>query len=494
MTIAAFPFVLPVVFFVVAVLLLSVFGAPEPLSTALGGAAALLLLGLILLVTWVPIAYINCRRILDWASGAEPVSRQSSPDLWNLLEVLSIGAGLTMPAVRLIRTDAMNAYASGMREDSFTVTVTEGLLRALSRAELEAVLAHELAHIQNRDVRLMTISALLVGIIPIVVNLISTALWGMIFGILALYRSILGAMGIPTGFLELTYRGAYYGGLGVTRGIGLLGYGSSALLNLSLSRRREYVADAGAVALTKNPDALISALRRVSGNSALASAVPGISQMYFDFTPSGFFERILSTHPPIERRIMMLARFAGGVDVGSSLWPAEQPGTGVGGAGRDTGLAPLLLGGAAALVLGIGAFAVLNGSSASAPAVSVARGSAQATTANQVRAPTAIPAQMPSAVPAQMPVPRPAAAVTPSTFPAVAQADLVNGQPRVTPQCTGERLPFGFADGNWHPLGAAGCRVLYEVEVGQIRVRSNASETNGYRLEYPSRSEPPVRG
>jgi heat shock protein HtpX len=122
---------------------------------------------IIVALVWFAIAYFANDAIIAFATGARPVSREEAPDLYNRLENLCISRGLRMPKLRVIETDGMNAFASGLHEGRFSVTVTRGLLQSLDQDELEAVLAHELTHIINRDVRTMVIAAVFAGVITL---------------------------------------------------------------------------------------------------------------------------------------------------------------------------------------------------------------------------------------------------------------------------------------------------------------------------------------
>lgn len=317
----AFPFVLPLVFLILALVVFGLLGVADASAQAVAGATVLLVVCLVLMVTWLPFAYFNSQAILDWATGAQALTRTDAPELWNLLENLSIAGGVPMPTLRIIQSEAMNAFASGVRENTYAVTITTGLIQGLDRDEIESVLAHELTHIRNRDVRLMTVSALMVGIVPIVVNSAAEGLWRLIFGILTIYRVAFRALPMPAaaGLAEITYTGLAYATRGATHAVGFIGYGCSMIMNLALSRRREYVADAGAVMLTKNADGMISALRKIDGHSSLPAALPGVTGMYFDHAPFGWVDRLLSTHPTIEKRIEALVRFAGGRDGANAI-------------------------------------------------------------------------------------------------------------------------------------------------------------------------------
>ncbi|MBX3476354.1 MAG: M48 family metallopeptidase [Brevundimonas sp.] len=255
---------------------------------------------------WFAIAYVGNQAMIDAMTGARKVERRDEPQLYNLLENLSISRGMRTPTLRIIEDPSLNAYASGLHEGRYSVTVTRGLMHSLTRDEMEAVLAHELTHVINKDVRTMVIASIFAGIISVIA--------------------------------EMVFRGLFYGRAGGNRNnknagplilIGLaiaaVGFGLAILIRLSLSRTREYVADAGSVELTKNPDAMISALRKVSGRSKL-EAPDEVRGMFLENRPDGAgLEGLFSTHPPIEKRIAALVRYAGGRD----LPPADRIDTAV---------------------------------------------------------------------------------------------------------------------------------------------------------------------
>jgi heat shock protein HtpX len=137
---------------------------PSLVPVALGGA-----------LIWFAIAWFANTAIIAAVTGAKKVDRRVEPRLWNLLENLCISRGITMPSLRIIETEARNAFASGVRKNQYSITVTRGLVDALDDAELEAVLAHELTHIENRDVQLLVIAAVFVGIISLVGDLLIRA-------------------------------------------------------------------------------------------------------------------------------------------------------------------------------------------------------------------------------------------------------------------------------------------------------------------------------
>ena len=243
---------------------------------------------------WFAIAYIFNQSIIDMATGARVIERAEAPVFYNTLENLCISRGLPMPTPRIIESDGLNAFASGLHPGRFSVTVTRGLVETLDRDELEAVLAHELTHIINRDVRTMVIAAIFAGIITLICQMVFRAVWwsggrigrdrdrgggNLVFWVVAMVAAAVGS------FIAL-------------------------LIRMALSRSREYVADAGSVELTKNPDAMISALQKVAGNAHL-DAPPSVRAMFLEDDGSGLFG-LFATHPPIEKRIAALQRYAGG--------------------------------------------------------------------------------------------------------------------------------------------------------------------------------------
>ena len=247
---------------------------------------------------WFLIAWFSYQSMIEASVGARSLTRKEAPELYNLLENLCVSRGLTMPALNIIETPALNAFASGLTDKSYKVTVTRGLIETLDKDELEAVLAHELTHIMNKDVRLLIIAVIFVGVFSF-------------FGELV--------------FRNMFYRGVRIGGhtrsrSGDSRGGGVLilvaiamiviAYVLALVIRFSLSQRREYLADAGAAELTRNPDAMISALKKISGHSKV-DAPNDIQQMMVDNAQP--FAGVFATHPPIEKRIDALVKFAGGM-------------------------------------------------------------------------------------------------------------------------------------------------------------------------------------
>ncbi|MBY0613750.1 MAG: M48 family metallopeptidase [Beijerinckiaceae bacterium] len=254
---------------------------------------------------WFAIAYVFNQAMIDLATGAQAVSREDAPALYNALENLCISRGLPMPSLRIIEDEALNAYASGLKPGSYSVTVTRGLLNALTPAELEAVLGHELTHIRNLDVRLLVISTIFVGF------------FGLVGELLMRNGNMLSFPSSRSSSRGNDKKGGAFIVVLLAIGLILLSWGASVLLKFAISRSREFLADAGAVELTKNPDAMISALRKIEMHAAMPS-MPSQMSGFFIETPlaTARMSGLFATHPSIDDRIGALIRFAGGRDPG----------------------------------------------------------------------------------------------------------------------------------------------------------------------------------
>ena len=319
---AGFPFLLLLICFAFA-LLIAAFQNPDVgtgfaeavrllpslVPVALGGAAL-----------WFVIAFFAHQRIIDAVTGARRIERSENPRLWNLLETLCISRGIAIPALRIVDTDALNAFASGIREAHYSVTVTRGLIEALDDAELEAVLAHELTHVRNRDVQLLVISAVFVGVITLVGDLLVRSPRMLMYGGMRRGRIRMGGGG---------GRGRGGGGgaivlILVAVAIFILARFLAIALRFALSRKREFLADAGAVELTKNPDAMIAALRKIEGRSEI-SAPSQVQEMFLHHPRAAGFAGLFATHPSIDDRVAALVDHAGGRDVPRAIAPPPGP-------------------------------------------------------------------------------------------------------------------------------------------------------------------------
>jgi heat shock protein HtpX len=208
-----------------------------------------------------------------------------------------------MPKLKVMQSDALNAFATGMNLKQYAVTVTTGLLAALNDAEIEAVLGHELTHIRNGDVRMLVIAVVIAGVISFFGELVfriffQNMMWG----------------GGRRSSSDDRKGGA---GLAIIIAIAIIAvvWILSIVIRFALSRQREYLADAGSVELTKNPDAMISALRKIEGRGEIPGANSAVMEMCID-NPRVGFSNVFDTHPPVEARVEALVKFAGGHDPG----------------------------------------------------------------------------------------------------------------------------------------------------------------------------------
>lgn len=254
-------------------------------------------------IVWIAIAYKFHQAMIDAVTGAHEVSRTEEPRLYNLLENLCISRGITMPKLRIADDDALNAFATGLNDKQYSITVTRGLLDSLNDREIEAVLGHELTHIRNGDVRMLVIAVVIAGVI-----------------------SFFGEMVFRLFFQNALYGGGRRsssddkkGGAGVAIVIAValiaVAWVLSVVIRFALSRQREYLADSGSVELTKDPDAMISALRKIEGRGEIPGANSAVMEMCID-NPREGFSNVFDTHPSVDKRVAALVQFAGGHDPG----------------------------------------------------------------------------------------------------------------------------------------------------------------------------------
>ncbi|MBX9621825.1 MAG: M48 family metallopeptidase [Alphaproteobacteria bacterium] len=243
------------------------------------------LIGLLLVGIWFLVAFVFQEKLTMSMANAHEINRKAYPELYNLVENLSITAGIKMPKLYMMDSDALNAFASGISVNNAVICVTSGLVQHLDKNELEAVLAHEMSHITHRDMRLLTIATLFVGIIAIISQITLRSL---------LFRR---SSNDKKGNLLLI----------VVFMASILGYFIAILSKFAISRKREFMADAGSVVLTKDKDAMITALKKISGKSEVADAPSDLRFMLFDNTES--YLGLFDTHPSIEMRIKALEKY-----------------------------------------------------------------------------------------------------------------------------------------------------------------------------------------
>ena len=266
-------------------------------------------------VLWIVIAYFFHQKMIDALTGGHDVTRQEQPRLYNLLENLCISRGIPMPKLKIMESDALNAFATGLNQRQYSVTVTSGLLNALNDQEMEAVLGHELTHIRNGDVQLMVVAVIIAGVIGFVGEMVFRIFFngGFRFG------------GGRSSSSDSDRRGGGGGAIFailIAAALVALAWVLSQVVRLALSRSREYLADAGSVELTKNPDAMISALRKIENRGELPGATSAVMEMCIDNPREGFAD-LFATHPSVDSRVQALVKFAGGHDPGPIALPSD---------------------------------------------------------------------------------------------------------------------------------------------------------------------------
>jgi heat shock protein HtpX len=275
-------------------------------------------------IAWIVIAYFFHQSIIDAVTGGTDVTRQEQPRLYNLLENLCISRGIPMPKLKLVQSPALNAFATGLNQRQYAVSVTTGLLDALNDQEIEAVLGHELTHIRNGDVQMMVIAVIIAGVVGFFAELLFRGFfnfgrygrsWGGGYGGggSSWSSSSSSSRSSSSGGSDRKSSGGGAAILVILIAIVLivLAWALSQLVRLALSRSREYLADAGSVELTKDPDAMISALRKIEGRGELHGATSAVMELCLDNPREGFSD-LFATHPSVESRVQALVKYTGG--------------------------------------------------------------------------------------------------------------------------------------------------------------------------------------
>lgn len=247
---------------------------------------------------WFLIAYWANTRIINSATGSKPLDRKENKRVYNLVENLCMSQGMSMPKINIIYDDSLNAFASGINDRTYTITLSRGIIKKLNDEELEAVIGHELTHIRNRDVRLLIISIVFVGIFSMLTEITFYAITHI-----RVRSNSKGSGGI---FLFMI----------VALLIAAIGFLFASLMRFAISRKREYMADAGSAEMTKNPLALASALRKISVDPAIEAVErKDVAQLFIQNPKKktkGLYSQLsglFATHPPIEKRIEILEQF-----------------------------------------------------------------------------------------------------------------------------------------------------------------------------------------
>ena len=262
---------------------------------------ALILWGILSMVS-----YFGGSKILLAVSGAKEVTRDVHPQLYNVVEEMRIAANLPhTPKVYIMSDAAPNAFATGVKTENSAIAVTAGLLGTLNRDELQGVVAHEMSHIMNRDVLVMTFAGMMLGAITLMSEIFARSLW---FGGGSRYKSKSSDKGGQAQIIILI----------VAIALAILGPIMAQLLYFALSRKREYLADASAVRLTRYPEGLASALEKISGSHLDLKTATKVTAPMFIVNPlkkKGMqLSNVTSTHPPITERISILRSMQQGVN------------------------------------------------------------------------------------------------------------------------------------------------------------------------------------
>ncbi len=245
---------------------------------------------------WFAVAWFSHTALINNATGSRPLERKENKRIYNLVENLCISAGMKMPKVNIIEDDSLNAFASGINPATYTVSLSRGIINKLDDKELEAVIAHELTHIRNRDVRLLIISVIFVGIFAFISE---TIFRSMRYGGISRGKKDNSGIAVIVALL-----------------LAVIGFIIASLFRFALSRKREYLADAGSAELTRNPLSLASALRKISVDPTIEAVKRNdVAQMFIENpqkelkNSSVSFTSLFATHPPIEERIRLLEQY-----------------------------------------------------------------------------------------------------------------------------------------------------------------------------------------
>ncbi len=276
---------------------------------------------------WIVIAYFFHQNMIDAVTGSESVTRKEQPRLYNALENLCISRGIPMPKLKIMDSPALNAFASGLNRRQYSITVTTGLLNALNDQEMEAVLGHELTHIRNGDVQLMVVAVIIAGVVGFFGELFFRMFTNLQWNSSGSSWSSSSSSSSSSDSSSSSSDSKGSGGgavivVIVAIALIVLAWLLSQVVKLALSRSREYLADAGSVELTKNPDAMITALRKIEGRGELPGATSAVMELCVDNPREGFAD-LFATHPSVQSRVDKLVQFAGGRDPGPLAPPEE---------------------------------------------------------------------------------------------------------------------------------------------------------------------------
>ena len=258
------------------------------------GDPSFVIFAVIFSVVYSLISYYSSAKIALSMAKAQEIQKADNPLLWNIVENLCIASGLPMPKLYITPEMQINAFATGRDKEHAAVAVTQGALQRLNKTELEGVLAHELSHVGNRDILVSTVAAILAGIVAFAADIFLRSIF---------FSGMGGGRGRNSESQEIFFIAAIV--LSILAPIGTM------LIQLAISRRREALADASGALLTRYPEGLISALRKIEvDETPMRSAKDSTAHMWLDnpFKGSGssWWHKLFATHPPIEDRIKAL--------------------------------------------------------------------------------------------------------------------------------------------------------------------------------------------
>ena len=256
---------------------------------------------------WFLIAYFSNTAMIRAATGARPLTRKENPRIYNIVENLCMTCNMDMPKINVIDDPQLNAFASGIDKSSYTVTLTTGIINLLNDDELAGVIGHELTHIRNHDTRLLITSIIFVGIVSTIMSMVIQTMYNMMWfgggrrsndedeknsGLSVIVVLLIGAVCCA------------------------IAYFFTLITRFAISRKREYMADAGGAELCGNPLALASALRKISNDPGLGEIKRDDIAQLFIIHPQHFapgimncFNSLFSTHPDTQKRIEILEKF-----------------------------------------------------------------------------------------------------------------------------------------------------------------------------------------
>lgn len=260
-----------------------------------------------IVAVWFLISYYSNVYMIKKTTGARPLQRRENPRVYNIVENLTMTCGMPMPKINVIDTPELNAFASGIDEKSYTVTLTTGIIDMLDDDELAGVVGHELTHIRNKDTRLLVISIVFVGIISTILYVTIRMIYNV---------ALMSSFGSRRSKDGKNSAGAIIVVLVIAVILSAIAYFFTLLTRFAISRKREYMADAGGAELCGNPLALASALRKISGNPGIGRETSEEVNQLFIMHPAKMasgclnsLNSMFSTHPKTEDRIAILEQF-----------------------------------------------------------------------------------------------------------------------------------------------------------------------------------------